>query len=126
MGRVTRVLNAPAGATYSADELPGSLERRRPRAYLEWKTLRAWSKLPAWESDPPGYLLRNLREDAGWTQQALAQRLGCSQQAIAQAERWSSNPTVRFIKAWGKALGHELSLEFHRLPLPPPRSSSAF
>lgn len=120
MDRVTRVLNAPTGAAYPPGDLPGSLERRRPRAYLEWKTLRAWGKLPVWEDDPPGYLLRSLREETGCTQEALAQRLGCSQQAIAQAERWPSNPTVRFIKAWGKALGYELSLEFHRRPPPAP------
>lgn len=120
MGRVTRVLNAPANAVYPSNKLPETLARRRARAYLEWKTLRQWGKLSAWEDDTPGYLLRLLREEAGCTQQALAQRLGCSQQAIAQAERWSSNPTVRFIKAWGKALGYELSLEFHRHPPPRP------
>ena len=112
MGRVTRVLTAPADAAVLASELPPSLARRRPRSYLEWKTLRGWGKLPAWEDDPPGYLLRNLREEAGWTQQALARRLECSQQAIAQAERWESNPTVRFIEAWARTLEYEVILEF--------------
>jgi DNA-binding XRE family transcriptional regulator len=116
MGRVTRVLTAPAGATVSASELPTGLERRRPRSYLEWKTLRQWGKLPSWESYPPGYLLRSLREEAGWTQYALAQRLKCSQQAVAQAGRWESNPTVKFIRAWARALGYEVSLEFREMP----------
>ncbi len=125
MGKVTRVVTAPADATFPRPRLPKDLNRRRPRSYVEWKTLRKWGKLPVWEDDPPGYLLRNLREEAGWTQRVLAQRLGCSQQAIAQAERWESNPTLRFVEAWGNALGYELSLEFRGQPSPAPRASSA-
>jgi DNA-binding XRE family transcriptional regulator len=108
-----------------APELPTGLERRRPRSYLEWKTLRRWGKLPSWEGIPPGYLLRGLREEAGWTQYALARRLECSQQAIAQAERWETNPTVKFIRTWADALGYELSLEFRKRPsagVPMPRA----
>ncbi|MBZ0115179.1 MAG: helix-turn-helix transcriptional regulator [Thermoanaerobaculia bacterium] len=33
-------------------------------------------------------LLRAAREDAGVTQREMGIRLGCSQQAVAQAERW--------------------------------------
>ena len=112
MGSVTRILTAPESATVSPSRLPSNLVRRRPRSYLEWKTLRRWGKLPAWEDDPTGYLLRDLREKAGWTQQALARRLECSQQAVAQAERWESNPTIRFIKAWAGALEHDAILAF--------------
>jgi DNA-binding XRE family transcriptional regulator len=125
MGRVTRVLTAPAGPPVGPSELPKGLERHRSRSYLEWKTLRQWGKLPHWEGDPPGYLLRSLREEAGWTQYALARRLECSQQAIAQAERWGSNPTVKFIRAWAHALGYEVSLEFQKRPsaaIPMPRA----
>ena len=62
------------------------LRRSRPRSYLEWKTLRRWGALPAVERRIPGYLLRLARERAGLTQREMAARLGCSQQAISQAE----------------------------------------
>lgn len=90
--------------------LPSGLRRRRPRSYLEWRTLRRWQALPPWEESAPGYLLRCAREEAGLTQQELGQRLGCSQQAIAQAESCDSNPTVRFLRAWARALGQRLEL----------------
>jgi transcriptional regulator with XRE-family HTH domain len=67
--------------------------------------------LPAWESSPPGYVLRLDREEAGLTQAALAKKLGCSQQAVAQAERWTSNPTVEFVRRWRKACGERRPLE---------------
>jgi transcriptional regulator with XRE-family HTH domain len=67
--------------------------------------LRAWGKLPPWEENPVGYLLREARESAGLTQSELAQRLGRSQQSVAQAERWESNPTIAFTKRWALATG---------------------
>ncbi|MCH7666196.1 MAG: helix-turn-helix transcriptional regulator [Acidobacteria bacterium] len=112
MGNSKRVLVAPPAGTGPATQLPTTLKRRKPRAYLEWKTLRGWNKLPAWEDDPPGYLLRKLREESGWTQQELARGLGCSQQAVAQAEKWKANPTVQFARDWAEALGHKLVLGF--------------
>lgn len=84
------------------------LTRRRPRAFLEWRKLRDWGKLPDREADVPGYLLRSARESAGYTQMQLAEKLGITQQAIARAERWSSNPTVGFIRRWAKACGKRL------------------
>jgi DNA-binding XRE family transcriptional regulator len=92
------------------ERLPARLRRRRPRSYLEWKTLRRWGSLPPWEESPAGYLLRSAREEAGLTQQEMGDRLNCSQQAIAQAERWDSNPTVKFVREWAEALGSELEL----------------
>ena len=47
--------------------------------------------------------MRLARERARLSQAGLARRLGCSQQAIAQAERWESNPTVEFIRKWAVA-----------------------
>ncbi len=91
--------------------LPAGLVRRRPRSFAEWKALRRWKTLPAWEVDPAGYLLRIAREEARLSQRELAQRLGCSQQAIAQSERWGSNPTVEFMRGWAEACGSEVSLE---------------
>ena len=88
------------------------LTRRRPRAFLEWRTLRRWEKLPDREAEVPGYLLRIAREDAGLTQAKLAEHLGITQQAVARAERWSSNPTVGFIQRWARACGRSLELRF--------------
>ncbi len=90
-------------------ELP-VLGRKRPRAYEEWRALEAWGRLPRPERFVPGYLLRKAREGANLSQQELARRLGCSQQAVSQAERWNSNPTVGFMESWARATGGELSL----------------
>ena len=89
-----------------------SLSRRKPRAYDEWKALRRWGKVPYWEADPPGYLLREAREAAGFTQNTLAARLGRTQQAIAQSERFTSNPTIEFVREWARALGQNVVLQF--------------
>jgi DNA-binding XRE family transcriptional regulator len=92
-------------------ELPKGLIRRRPRRFAEWKALRGWDKLPPWEIEPVGYIMRLARERAGLTQTDLARRLGCSQQAVAQAERWESNPTVDLIRTWAKACGSNVRIE---------------
>jgi UDP-N-acetylglucosamine 1-carboxyvinyltransferase len=60
---------------------------------------------------PIGFVLRSAREKAGLTQAAVAERLGCSQQAVAQAERWEGNPTVSFLRRWADALDARLILE---------------
>jgi DNA-binding XRE family transcriptional regulator len=89
-----------------------NLTRGRPRAFLEWSTLRRWGKLPDREAQVPGYLLRCARESAGLTQVQLAEQLGITQQAVARAERWSSNPTVAFMRRWTRACGRRLELHF--------------
>jgi DNA-binding XRE family transcriptional regulator len=94
--------------------LPAGVTRARPRGYAEWSALRRWRKLPDWDPSPPGYLLRVARERSKLTQQALAERLGCAQQAIAQAERWGSNPTIAFIRRWAEACGTEIRIELER------------
>ena len=88
------------------------LVRRRPRAYQEWLALRRWGRLPTWEADPPGYLLRQARERSDLTQAELATRLGRTQQAIAQAERWQSNPTISFMRDWAQATDTDLTVDF--------------
>jgi transcriptional regulator with XRE-family HTH domain len=47
----------------------------------------------------------------------LAKRLGITQQAVSQAERWGSNPTVDLMRGWLEACGHRL--ELHVKPLEP-------
>ena len=91
-----------------------NLNRSRPRAFLEWQTLRGWGQLPDREVDVPGYLLRTVREDAALTQAELAEKLGITQQAVARAERWSSNPTVGFIGRWANACGQRFELRFQK------------
>lgn len=89
---------------------PLRLNRGRPRSFMEWSTLRRWGKLPSWEVDVPGYLLRQARLDAGLTQQELGERLGISQQAISCAERWESNPTIGLMRSWITACDRRLHL----------------
>jgi DNA-binding XRE family transcriptional regulator len=95
---------------------PSRLRRTRPRSYLEWSTLRHWGKLPPWEVDQPGFLLREARLNAGLTQKILADRLGISQQAVSRAEQWASNPTIAFMRRWLAVCGVHLEL---RLSAPP-------
>jgi len=108
-----RVIDAPT----APQPLPSiRVERRRQRSYPEWAALRRWGKLPAAEAEVVGYRLRDLREAAALTQRELAVRLGVSQQAVAQAERWSANPTFGFVRRWADACGGRaaLLLEPHR------------
>jgi DNA-binding XRE family transcriptional regulator len=110
-----RVYRSPSKPVF--DRLPGGLLRRKPRSFLEWTTLRRWRKLPAWEIEPIGYLLRLARERSGQTQQELAAKLDCSQQAIAQAERWQANPTVDLMRRWAEACGTRLRVELPGRPI---------
>ncbi len=91
------------------------LTRSRPRAFEEWKALKSWGRLPVWEQDIPGYLLRTAREDSGFTQGILGAKLGISQQAVAQAERWASNPSVYFMRRWSRACGFGFKIEVNRI-----------
>ncbi len=102
----------PRGAHSGKPHAPPPPRRRRPRAYLKWAALRRWGQLPPWEEFSAGYLLREARERAHKTQSELAERLGVSQQAIAQAERWRSNPTVHFLRAWAAACDLDVELAF--------------
>ncbi len=90
--------------------LPRGLKRRKPRDYAEWRGLRKWGRLPEWEPEPAGYLLREAREDAGLTQAELARRLGISQQAVSRAERWEANPTVGLMDRWARACERDLEI----------------
>lgn len=110
--------------TYVTPETPPAVPpgmrvtRARPRAFAEWQALRRWGKLPAWERDVAGYVMRQAREDAGLAQRELAARLGVTQQAVAQAERWVANPSVDLLRRWAAATGATLVLSFDLLPPP--------
>lgn len=86
-------------------------ERARPRVFAEWKALRRWGKLPASERCVAGYLLRIARESAGLSQRELARRLGVTQQAVAQAERWLANPTISLMHRWAEACDCTLEVQ---------------
>ncbi len=94
--------------------LQRELERRRPRGFEEWTALRRWGRLPSREADVVGFLLREARERQGLSQTELADRLGCTQQAISQAERWHSNPTIDFMRRWAEALHLRLEVALLR------------
>jgi len=104
MGR-QKALRPNERESWNAARLSPRIRRLRPRSFSEWKALRRWGKLPPWEADSAGYLLRLAREEAGLTQSELARLLGCTQQAVAQAERWQSNPTVEFLGRWAAKCG---------------------
>ena len=114
-----RTLTARAGpAPARTDTSATRLSRGRPRSFAEWQALRRWGKLPSWEVQVAGYLLRQAREDAGLTQRDLGRRLGISQQPVAQAERWLANPTVNLMRRWATACGAVLRLEIEPVPAP--------
>jgi DNA-binding XRE family transcriptional regulator len=110
----------PVMTSESSQERPLRLNRGRPRGFAEWRVLRRWSKLPAWEIDVPGFLLRQAREDAGLTQATLAGLLGITQQAVSRAEKWNSNPTIGLMRRWLAACGQRLELALSSRESPDP------
>jgi HTH-type transcriptional regulator / antitoxin HipB len=55
-------------------------------------------------------LLRRAREQAGITQRELAERLGCTQPAISQAEAGGASLSISTIQRFAAALGCDLQL----------------
>ncbi len=105
------------GSVSAGDTLldrPLRLTRRRPRTFTEWSALGRWGKLPPWEVDVPGFLLRQARQNAGLTQAMLADRLGITQQAVSRAERWASNPTVGLMRRWLTICGWRLEFRLEK------------
>ncbi len=60
----------------------------------------------------PGEALRGAREAARLSQAQVALRMGCTQQAVAQAERRNSNPTIAYMSRFARACGRRLRVEF--------------
>ena len=112
MGKTRTLKMARAAEVPSPRPTMLHLSRARPRTFPEWQALRRWGKLPLWERAVAGYLLREAREQAGLTQKILGEKLGVSQQAVAQAEQWSANPTVEFMRRWADASGSSLDICF--------------
>jgi len=77
-----------------------------------WYKLRLMSSacVPTDATRKTGRLLRQAREQAGITQQELAERLGCSQPAISQAEAGGASLSVATLQRFLDALGYDLEL----------------
>lgn len=116
---MTRTLKL--GALKEVAKPLAALRRSRPRAFVEWEALARWGQLAPGEERVAGYRLRQAREQAGLTQSELARRLGITQQAVARAERWAANPTIRFVESWARALGKELAFDFQQAKRRPER-----
>lgn len=57
-----------------------------------------------------GVLLRQAREQAGITQRELAERLGCTQPAISQAEAGGASLSISTLQRFADALGCDLQV----------------
>lgn len=55
--------------------------------------------------------MRQARERAGLTQRELADRLGCSQPAISQAEAGGASLSIATLQRFADALGCDLQLD---------------
>jgi HTH-type transcriptional regulator / antitoxin HipB len=65
-----------------------------------------------------GVLLRQAREEAGFTQEEIATRLSTKKSAISRIENHAGDIRLSTLERYAKALGKQLSLE-----LRPPRST---
>jgi DNA-binding XRE family transcriptional regulator len=57
-----------------------------------------------------GVLLRHAREEAGLTQDQVAQQLGTQKSAISRIENHAENVTLSTLKAYADAVGHTLQI----------------
>lgn len=62
-----------------------------------------------------GVLLRQAREEAGLTQEELAERLDTKKSAISRIENHASDIRLSTLERYAKALGRSLSLELKPL-----------
>ncbi len=85
-------------------------------------SIRSRSRRPANDIDPlvepvhpagwsveEGRELRQLRTDAGLTQDALAERLSVSRAHVSRVESATNGPSARVLRAWYSACGHTLT-----------------
>jgi len=76
-----------------------------------------------------GARLRALRQQRGWTQEALGERAGISYKFIGEIERGVGNPTLDSIDQIAKAFGLDIALLLQRdapEPMYTPLSSDDF
>jgi transcriptional regulator with XRE-family HTH domain len=58
-----------------------------------------------------GEILRQAREHAGLSQRQLAERLGCTQPAVSQAEAGGAALSIATLRRFADALGCDLQLQ---------------
>jgi transcriptional regulator with XRE-family HTH domain len=58
-----------------------------------------------------GARLRRLRTEKGYTQQEMADRLGCSRSAISQMEQGKRSVTLERVRRYTNALGYEANID---------------
>lgn len=85
-----------------------------PRAKLRHKTpaRKRAIKVPVSPTLSAVLSIRWARQDRGWSQKQLAERVGVSQQQIAKLENPDENPTLRSLTEVAKALGLRLDVTF--------------
>lgn len=82
------------------------VQHRVDRANIEAHKQRMLARVRAFK-------LRELRQDAGLTQQRLAERIGVSQRQVSKIERGDlDSARVGTIRGYLEAVGGELALEF--------------
>lgn len=62
-------------------------------------------------TDQPSTLIRRLRDQAGLSQAALAERIGTTQSAVSRWERGHDEPRVSTITVIATACGHRMTLQ---------------
>ena len=108
----------------STTSLPSSCHPERGSSTTESKGLHKSGNTRPYEVrvDLPEEILRlatlaqndklwGFARGSGITRAQIALKLGVTQQAVAQAERWDSNPSIAFIKRWADACNHRLELQ---------------
>ena len=61
-----------------------------------------------------GARVRDLRQQRGWTQEALGERAGLSYKFIGEIERGVGNPTIDSIDQIARGFGIDVALLLHR------------
>jgi ribosome-binding protein aMBF1 (putative translation factor) len=104
------LLNAAGETTYPSEEEMSDLSRyaearaaRDPEFAAELESGYADFKI--------GVLLRQAREQAGLTQEALAERLDTKKSAVSRIENHAGDIRLSTLERYAKALGRRLSLE---------------
>jgi HTH-type transcriptional regulator / antitoxin HipB len=84
-----------------------------PGDYLDDPEIRAWYE-DARRSIELGAMVRQLRLDAGFSQEELAQRAGMTQPALSRLERGGGIPTITVLDRIANALQATLTVSMTR------------
>jgi len=87
------------------------LQKLKKRAFENPKVKHEYDQL-AEEFELIDTLLR-MREQAGLTQEELANRMGTNKSNICRLERGNTNPSLSTLKKYAKACGFQITMDFH-------------